>query len=111
MSHHAGVDAQSGSAEGSVKSYVIGFALSIIITIAAFVLVGKQLLSNEALFVVISILAVLQLYIQLVFFLHLNTSSEGRWNLMAFIFSLIVVLILVFGSMWIMYNLNYNMVH
>ncbi len=111
MSHDAKVDLESGCSHGSVTSYIIGFALSILITVAAFLIVGNKVFPIMGLYLSITVLALLQLLVQLSFFLHLNFKSEGRWNLMAFIFTLIVVLILVFGSMWIMYSLNYNMMH
>ncbi|MBE8365690.1 cytochrome o ubiquinol oxidase subunit IV, partial [Leptospira borgpetersenii serovar Balcanica] len=45
----------------------------------------------------------------LVCFLHMNASSEERWNLVAFVFTLLIIAIVVVGSIWIMWNLNYNM--
>ena len=104
-------ESEYGSDHGTIKSYVVGFVLSIVITVLAFLLVAFKPVSSEIIYIVIAILAILQLYVQLVFFLHLNTRSEGRWNLLVFLFSLIVVLIIIFGSIWIMVNLNYNMVH
>ncbi|MFN3234180.1 MAG: cytochrome o ubiquinol oxidase subunit IV [Gammaproteobacteria bacterium] len=104
-------DTQYGSGHGDVKSYIVGFALSLLLTIIPFTLVMKHFLENRYLFIVLPILALLQFFVQLVFFLHLNTSSKARWNLIVFIFTLVVVLILVIGSLWIMYNLNYNMVN
>ena len=104
-------ESEYGSSYGTIKSYIIGFILSIVITVMAFLLVSFKPFPTEIIYIVIATLAILQLYVQLVFFLHLNTRSEGRWNLLVFLFSLIVVLIIIFGSIWIMINLNYNMVH
>ncbi len=59
--------------------------------------------------VVLLVMAVIQVLVHLVCFLHMNTSSEEGWNLMAFIFTVIIIAILVVGSIWIMWNLNYNM--
>jgi cytochrome o ubiquinol oxidase operon protein cyoD len=58
---------------------------------------------------VIVTLALIQLFIQLVFFLHLDRGSKPRWNLGILAFAILVVVIIVFGSLWIMANLNYNM--
>jgi cytochrome o ubiquinol oxidase operon protein cyoD len=56
-------------------------------------------------------MALLQILVQLVYFLHMNSSSEGSWNLIAFIFTVLIVAILVVGSLWIMFHLNTNMGH
>ena len=66
-------------------------------------------LNNEIIYIVISVSAVMQLLIQLIFFLHLNSESKPRWNLTVFLFIILIVGILVIGTLWIMYNLDYNM--
>lgn len=104
-------DIEFGSDHGSVKSYIIGFIISIVLTVIPFTLVMKRMLTDKAMFVAIAVLALAQLFVQLVFFLHLSTNSKARWNLSVFIFTLVVVLILVIGSLWIMYSLNYYMVN
>ena len=111
MSHHSHdkIDQSTGSSHGSVASYIVGFIFSIIITCLAFYLVAYQVSTVEIRIISIVILALLQLLVQLVFFLHLNFSSQARWNLVTFLFTAVVVLILVFGSLWIMWSLNYNM--
>ncbi|MCF6807830.1 cytochrome o ubiquinol oxidase subunit IV [Thiotrichales bacterium 19S9-12] len=112
MSHHQhSIDHTTGSDHGTYKSYIVGLALSLIFTILSFGGVYYDVLSKTGLYVAITIFALAQLYVQLFFFLHLNTKSESRWNLVAFLFSLVIVLILVFGSIWIMVNLDYNMMH
>jgi cytochrome o ubiquinol oxidase operon protein cyoD len=93
---------------GSIRSYSIGFALSIILTIAAYVVASHQLASNWTLIYVLVVLAVTQLFVQLVFFLHLGRGSHARWNLTVAAFAGMVVLILVIGSLWIMKHLNYS---
>lgn len=95
--------------EGSLKSYVTGFLLSLLLTFVAYWLVVEQDISGGSLVAAILVLAVLQLLVQLVFFLHLGRESRPRWNLLAFLFAGLVVLIIVVGSIWIMNNLNYNM--
>lgn len=95
------------AAGGSVKSYTAGFVFSIALTLVAYVLASRQVASGWALIYTLAVLAVTQLFVQLVFFLHLGRESKPRWNLVVFCFALMVVLILVFGSLWIMKNLSY----
>jgi cytochrome o ubiquinol oxidase operon protein cyoD len=58
---------------------------------------------------VVVIAAVVQVLVHLYYFLHLSTSTDQRWNLVAIVFSAVIILIVVVGSIWIMWNLNYNM--
>lgn len=98
-------DAETGAAYGTYKTYISGFVLSVIITVTAFLVVGFHIFPPVGLYLSVAILALLQFYVQLVFFLHLSTDSKARWNLISFIFTLIVVIILVAGTLWIMFNL------
>ncbi|RWR00663.1 hypothetical protein ED28_17530 [[Pantoea] beijingensis] len=106
MSHSAN---EHGAAHGSVKSYMIGFILSIILTGIPFWMVMDGSASQGAILGTVLVCAVIQVLVHLVYFLHLNTSSEERWNLVAIVFAAIIILIVVVGSIWIMWNLNYNM--
>lgn len=105
-------DADAG--KGTPMSYLAGYVLSLILTISAFLLVARhvsshhQIFSDGLLIALISILALIQLFVQLVAFLHLGRESKPRWNLVVMSFALIVVAILIFGSLWIMANLNYH---
>lgn len=74
-----------------------------------FLMVYYETINGNALVAAIVIFAVLQLLVQLIFFLHLGKGNDKRWNTLAFLFMIMVVLIVVIGSLWIMYNLNYNM--
>lgn len=113
MNHHENVatDIEFGSDHGTVKSYIVGFIISLVLTIIPFVIVAKHMLSNDAMFITIGLFALAQLFIQLVFFLHLSFKSSAKWNLCVFLFTLVVVLILVLGTLWIMFNLDYFMMH
>lgn len=93
----------------TLPAYIIGFVLCIIITLIAFYCVQNKLLSDAGLYILLSVLAVTQLIVQSICFLGLKTDKEGRLNLMPFIFTLLIIAILVSGTLWIMYNLNYNM--
>ena len=92
----------------SMRTYVTGFILAILLTNAAFVLVASKSLNGWGLAAALSVLAIAQLWVQLRFFLHLGRESKPRWNLLMFLFAVMVVVILVFGSLWIMNNLNYH---
>jgi len=65
--------------------------------------------SKGTILAVVIVTAVIQVLVHLYYFLHLSTSTDQRWNLVAIIFSAVIILIVVVGSIWIMWNLNYNM--
>jgi cytochrome o ubiquinol oxidase operon protein cyoD len=97
---------------GSKHAYYSGFFLSISLTLVAFSLVdrhvnsGHMFLADNSVLLILGGLAVLQLFVQLAFFLHLDRESKPRWNSVVLAFAAIVVLILGFGSIWIMNNVN-----
>jgi len=93
----------------SVISYTTGFILSLLLTVTAYLFVEREVFMDSTTFLVIAGLAVVQLIVQMVCFLHLGQESKPRWNLMAFLFMLGVLFLVVFGSIWIMNNLNYHM--
>lgn len=99
----------TGAAHGSCKSYLIGFALSIVLTLIPFLLVMHGTLPKATILLLISVAALVQILVQLVIFLHLDTSSSQRWNLLAFALTALITLLLVGGSLWIMHNLNERM--
>lgn len=99
-----------GHAHGSLRSYLIGFGLSVILTAVPFWLVMTGALdSKQATAFAIMALAVIQIVVHMVFFLHMNVRSENGWNMMALIFTLVLVVITLTGSLWVMYHLNTNM--
>jgi cytochrome o ubiquinol oxidase operon protein cyoD len=93
---------------GSLQSYAWGFIYSIVLTAIPFLIVIKEQLTGWALTYTLLGFAVVQLLVQLVLFLHLGQESKPRWNTIAFLFAALVVLIVVIGSLWIMANLDYN---
>ncbi len=99
----------NGVKNGTIWSYTTGFVLSVLFTIDAYILVSRHLFSNRGLVISIASLAFAQFVVQLLFFLHLGTETKPRWKLLAFLFMILVVMILVFGSIWIMNHLNYHM--
>ena len=92
-----------------IRSYVIGFVSSLLLTILAFVCVQFQLLSGTQLLLAIGVLAIIQAIVQLYYFLHLGSEAKPRLRLMTFLFMFLILLIIVGGSIWIMHHLNYSM--
>ncbi|AKJ66991.1 cytochrome O ubiquinol oxidase [Pandoraea thiooxydans] len=101
--------AHAGASHGSVKSYLIGFVLAVVLTVVPFVMVMNGSAAAPTLLATMLGCAVVQIVVHLVYFLHLDGSSAQRWNLMAFLFTLVILFIVVGGSLWIMYYLNHNM--
>ena len=93
---------------GTVRSYVIGFVLSIVCTLLAYYLVVQPALPLGQLLVAVVGLALAQFVVQLLFFLHLGREDGSRWKLLVFLFMTGVVVIVVGGSLWIMQSLNYR---
>jgi cytochrome o ubiquinol oxidase subunit IV len=99
----------------NATQYIIGFLLSIVLTLAAYIIVqqhvqsGHEFIMHEAIVWIVAGLAVGQLFVQLIFFLHLGKETKPRWNSIAFVFAAFLIIAIVFGSIWIMNNLNYNM--
>lgn len=97
-----------------IRSYVIGFILSLILTALAFFITKSYLAGDDMkvpmlLLVSLLVLAAIQLLVQLLFFFHLGSETKPRLNTVSFLFMLMVVGIIGIGSLWIMFNLNYNM--
>lgn len=109
MSNSSHETSHSGASHGSVKSYLIGFILSVILTVIPFAMVMDGSASKVTILAVVVGMAVIQVVVHLVYFLHMNTSSAERWNLVALLFTILIIGIVVVGSLWIMYNLNINM--
>ncbi|MFB9128917.1 cytochrome o ubiquinol oxidase subunit IV [Paraburkholderia dipogonis] len=107
MDHSHNADA--GENHGSIGSYTTGFILSVVLTVAAFGLVMTGTLTGENALLAIAGLALVQIVVHLIFFLHLNTSSEQRWNVMAFAFTLLTAIIVIGGTLWVMHNVSMHM--
>ncbi|EQB08318.1 hypothetical protein L288_08170 [Sphingobium quisquiliarum P25] len=114
MSAHDQHDAHghhdAGHSHGSFGSYMIGFGLSVILTAIPFWLVMTGAFANpRTTAIVIMAFAVVQIIVHMIYFLHMNTRSESGWTMMALIFTIVLVVITLAGSMWVMYHLNTNM--
>ncbi len=93
----------------SFKPLVWGFVLSLILLSAAYLSVVKHSFDSSTLMYVVMGLAFIQMLVQIVLFLHVGMEPHPRWNLMAFLFLLLIVGIVVTGSLWIMKSLDYMM--
>jgi len=93
------------AAHGSLKSYVVGFALSIVLTIVPLAVVLGGWLDKTSTIVVILAMAVLQFAVQLLFFMHLREGENARWNILSLLLGVVILVTIVGGSIWIMtYN-------
>jgi cytochrome o ubiquinol oxidase subunit IV len=99
----------TGVSRGSLKSYLTGFILSLILTAIAFALVMRGTLSSAMILAGIFVAGIVQILVHLHYFLHLDTSSAARWNVLAMVFTLLIMILFVGGTLWIMYTLNYRM--
>ncbi|NDZ16259.1 cytochrome o ubiquinol oxidase subunit IV [Variovorax sp. WS11] len=94
----------------SLKGYMTGFVLSVILTAIPFWLVmGNVFDKPGTTAIVILAFAAVQIVVHMVYFLHLNAQSQGGWNMLALIFTIVLVVITLSGSLWVMFHLNHNM--
>lgn len=107
--HSHGDQAHDGGAHGSLRDYVIGFVLSVVLTAIPFWLVMARPLSGETTALLIMAFAVVQVVVHMIYFLHMNGKVEGGWTMTALVFTIIIVVIMMAGSLWVMYHLNTNM--
>jgi cytochrome o ubiquinol oxidase operon protein cyoD len=101
-------DEHGGASHATLQGYLTGFFLSIVLTAVPFGLVMAGVKAAVAVPVALA-LAVTQIVVHLVYFLHMDRGSAKSWNMAAFVFTLIIVAIVVVGSLWVMHNLDVNM--
>jgi cytochrome o ubiquinol oxidase subunit IV len=92
-----------------LKGYAIGLGLAVLLTAASFYLAGSGLLWGPSIPMALIVLAIAQMGVHLVFFLHITTGPDNTNNVLALAFGVLIVVLLVFGSLWIMAHLNHNM--
>ncbi len=90
--------------------YLIGLGLSVVLTATSFFIAGTDLVWQPSIPVALSVLAIAQMGVHLVFFLHITTGPDNTNNVLALAFGLLIVFLVVGGSIWIMGHLNHNMV-
>lgn len=92
----------------SLKPPVLGYVFSILLVVGMYRFVMRDHLSGSLLIWTVFSFGIVQAILQLIFFLHLGMESKPHWNSITFLFAVLVILIVIGGSMWIMQNLNYN---
>jgi cytochrome o ubiquinol oxidase operon protein cyoD len=97
------------STRRGLRTYLIGLGLAILMTIASFWAAQTHLIYGPGISMAIVVLAVAQMGIHLVFFLHITTAPDNANNVLALAFGILIACLVIFGSLWIMANLNHNM--
>ncbi|OGT52196.1 MAG: cytochrome o ubiquinol oxidase subunit IV [Gammaproteobacteria bacterium RIFCSPHIGHO2_12_FULL_42_13] len=111
MSNHHKINEPHGIGQKTLRSYLIGFILSITLTLMSFSLIEVRFITSTYLYISLAALAITQLLVQSICFLGLNYRPESRYNLLSFLFTILIIVILTGGTLWIMFNLDYNMVN
>ena len=94
----------------SMRDYAVGFVLSVILTAVPFALVMGNVFNNSVTTALVILgFGAVQIVVHMVYFLHMNSKSEGGWTMLALMFTLILVVITLVGSIWVMFHLNSNM--
>ncbi|RIA43556.1 cytochrome bo3 quinol oxidase subunit 4 [Hephaestia caeni] len=107
--HHA-EGTHDEPAHGTLKGYLTGFGLSVVLTAIPFwIVMSGAIADRTAAALVVLAFAFVQIIVHMVYFLHMNTRSEGGWTMLALIFTIVLVVIALAGSIWVMHHLNTNM--
>jgi cytochrome o ubiquinol oxidase operon protein cyoD len=93
----------------SVTTYLVGLGLATLLTIVSFFVAGTSLVWAPSIPVALTVLAIAQMGVHLVFFLHITTGPDNVNNVMALAFGVLIVLLIMAGSLWIMAHMNHNM--
>lgn len=100
----------SDAPHGTFRSYVTGFLLAVILTAIPFWLVmGNVLNDTLKTSIIVMAFAAVQIVVHMIYFLHMNTKSEGGWTFIALVFTLTLVVVTLAGSIWVMYHMDQNM--
>ncbi|MGD6083841.1 cytochrome o ubiquinol oxidase subunit IV [Xanthomonas citri pv. citri] len=112
MANHHHTDTAADAHAGGLKSYyLIGFVMAVILTVIPFAMVMSGAFSKGVTIVVISVMAAVQMLVHMVYFLHMDRTPEQRSNVQVGLFSLLIIGIVIVGSLWVLHNMNVNMMH
>jgi cytochrome o ubiquinol oxidase subunit IV len=92
-----------------LRTYVTGFVLAVILTAIPFALVMAKVASPDILLPAVFVIGALQMVVHFKYFLHLTDGENGHWNISALLLTGVIVTIVLSGSLWVMYELNRNM--
>ncbi len=110
MTAHFETHDDAAEAHGTRRGYLIGFGLSVFLTAIPFWLVMTGVLgSNQTTAAAVVGFAFVQIVVHMIYFLHMNAKSEGGWTMMALIFTVVLLVIALSGTLWVMYHLTHNM--
>jgi cytochrome o ubiquinol oxidase operon protein cyoD len=101
--------ADGGGVGQRVAGYLTGLGLAILLTATSFFVAGTNLVWQPSIPVALVVLAIAQMGVHLVFFLHITTGPDNTNNVLALAFGVLIVILVMGGSLWIMANLNHNM--
>ena len=102
-------DEEEASIGSRLLGYVTGLGLAVLLTATSFFVAGTDLVWQPSIPVAIIVLAIAQMGVHIVFFLHITTGADNTNNVLALAFGLLIVILVIGGSLWIMANLNHNM--
>jgi len=100
---------EAGEADQGIGGYLAGLGLAVLLTVVSFTVADTSLVWAPSVPVALFVLAIAQMGVHLVFFLHITTGPDGVNNVMALAFGVLIVVLLIAGSLWIMGHLNHNM--
>jgi cytochrome o ubiquinol oxidase operon protein cyoD len=109
MEEHARQQADESESSGSIVTYTVGLAFALLLTAASFIVSQTDLLWAPGVPAGLAVLAIAQMGVHLVFFLHISTGPDNTNNVLALAFGVLIITLIVGGSLWIMANLNANM--
>lgn len=109
MNHDLSLEESQKKWHGTLYAYLMGFVFSLILTGSAFFLVAERLLPDSTLIVTIIGLGIMQATAQVLFFLHVGQEDKPRWETLVFLFMILVLLIIVVGTLWIMFDLHHRL--
>jgi cytochrome o ubiquinol oxidase operon protein cyoD len=90
----------------TVRGYLIGFVLAVVLTVASFWAATSGAFRGESAIVALAVLAAVQVIVHVVFFLHVNASKGQRWHAMSFAYTILMSFILIVGTVWVMHNVH-----
>ncbi|AEQ97548.1 cytochrome o ubiquinol oxidase subunit IV [Xanthomonas oryzae pv. oryzicola] len=111
MANHHHTETAADAHAGGLKSYLIGFVMAVILTVIPFAMVMSGAFSKGVTVTVISVMAAVQMLVHMVYFLHMDRTPEQRSNVQVGLFSLLIIGIVIVGSLWVLHNMNVNMMH
>ena len=108
--HHHDAHEHDVGPHSTFSGYMIGFVLSIILTAIPFWLVMTDAIADRSTaMLILAGLAAVQIVVHMVYFLHMNGKIEGGWTLLSTIFTIVILMIALLGTLWVMFHMNAHM--